>query len=332
MNHDINRPEDPCRALRSDNQDSPRVKKSGAQITDMDERMRAAFLCVLALGGDGSAFRRLYEQHSEIVHNCILALLFLRMRQRHLEDLTQDAWLLIWKHLDRYRPAKGSFPAFARYWARIAWLRWLDRRRLPEILFEAWMEMRRRYPDKESEIMDQLDNVVPVHPFADRWDREALAAKADKAIGQLLRTKSDLLEILSVLLTMFPEWPPREIAAKLSRSTLSDVTDFVATLVIERTGVSPKKIEAHFRVLRRWLPAKVEDVMKGQRHVGLLQRHRGARMGDLLVQDFYTGRVKGGRPAEIVKWRAAGITRTRQLAGFRLAAKTSGPRKRQDPP
>ena len=96
----------------------------------------------------------------------------------------------------------------------------LARRKRVSGFFDLLMEQLRRYPELESADLDQLESLVHVDPFADWWDRQALAAKADKAIGQLLRTKSDPLEILSLMFAMFREWPPREIAARLSGGPL----------------------------------------------------------------------------------------------------------------
>ena len=52
-----------------------------------------------ALGGDSSAFSRLYERYGRVIHGLLLA----RVGQDEVEDLVQDVFLTAWRRLDGLR-------------------------------------------------------------------------------------------------------------------------------------------------------------------------------------------------------------------------------------
>ena len=62
-------------------------------------------LMVLVGGGDADAFAALYDRHSRraywVAHK-------LTGEKHSAEDLTQDAFLKVWRSADRYRPQRGS--------------------------------------------------------------------------------------------------------------------------------------------------------------------------------------------------------------------------------
>jgi RNA polymerase sigma-70 factor, ECF subfamily len=62
-------------------------------------------LMVLVGEGDADAFAALYDRHSRIAY--WLAHKLVREKQA-AEDLTQDAFLKVWRSADRYRPQRGS--------------------------------------------------------------------------------------------------------------------------------------------------------------------------------------------------------------------------------
>lgn len=81
------------------------------------------------LDGDTEAFRMLVRRYQQRVF--ALALMMTRQRQA-AEEITQDAFLNAWRHLDRYDPRRPFYPWLAAIAARLAqtWLRQQARQRL----------------------------------------------------------------------------------------------------------------------------------------------------------------------------------------------------------
>lgn len=58
---------------------------------------------------DGAAFRRLYDQHSPLVHTLAVRAL----RDRHeAEDVTQQVFVEAWRSRDRFDPSRGNVRAW----------------------------------------------------------------------------------------------------------------------------------------------------------------------------------------------------------------------------
>jgi RNA polymerase sigma-70 factor, ECF subfamily len=85
------------------------ARKMG-QVSGEDHKARYPHLAdedlmVLVGEGDADAFAALYDRHSRIAYSVAHKL----VREKHsAEDLTQDAFLKVWRSADRYRPQRGS--------------------------------------------------------------------------------------------------------------------------------------------------------------------------------------------------------------------------------
>jgi RNA polymerase sigma-70 factor, ECF subfamily len=84
--------------------------RRGGRVSREDNKVRYPRLAdedlmVLVGGGDADAFATLYDRHSRSTYS--LAHKLVREKQA-AEDLTQDAFIKVWRSADRYRPQRGS--------------------------------------------------------------------------------------------------------------------------------------------------------------------------------------------------------------------------------
>src|ERR671920_652125 len=84
--------------------------RQGGQVSRGDHKIRYPHLAdedlmVLVEGGDADAFAVLYDRHCRLAYSVAHKL---TGERQAAEDLTQEAFLKVWRSADGYRPQRGS--------------------------------------------------------------------------------------------------------------------------------------------------------------------------------------------------------------------------------
>jgi RNA polymerase sigma-70 factor (ECF subfamily) len=151
-----------------------------------------------ARGGDPEAFGELVSLHERVVLRTAMAALGAR---EDAEDVAQEAFVLAWQHLPRFR----GDATFRTWLLTIVWRRALDRRRARQ---RWWHRLRPAALDAEGGAFADIPTAAP--------DPERLAVDADlvrRARQQILQLSPKLRDTL--LLACTGEHTYEEIAAML---------------------------------------------------------------------------------------------------------------------
>src|SRR5215210_5539110 len=84
--------------------------RKGGQVSRRNHKIRYPHLAdedlmLLVEGGDADAFATLYQRHCRLAYSVAHKL---TGKKQAAEDLTQDAFLKVWRSANRYRPERGS--------------------------------------------------------------------------------------------------------------------------------------------------------------------------------------------------------------------------------
>ena len=147
---------------------------------------------VLIEEGDGDAFAALYDRHSRSAYSRAHKL---AGEKQAAEDLTQDAFIKVWRSADRYRPERGS----VRTWI----LSVVRNRAIDQLRARA---SRRRTQEK---VEASAPRYEPSEAFAQAW-HEARLGRVREALDALPHVQQQVLE-----LAHFSGLTNREIAEHL---------------------------------------------------------------------------------------------------------------------
>jgi RNA polymerase sigma-70 factor, ECF subfamily len=172
--------------------------RRGGQVSRGDRRARYQHLAdedpmVLVGGGDADAFAALYDRHSRSAYSLAHKL----TGEKHsAEDLTQDAFLKVWRSAERYRAHRGS----VRTWI----LSVVRNRGIDQLRAKA---ARRRMQEKVDASAPKYE---PSEAFAQVW-HEARLGRVREALDALPHVQQQVLK-----LAHFSGLTHMEIAERLS--------------------------------------------------------------------------------------------------------------------
>src|SRR5215212_7369209 len=147
---------------------------------------------VLVGGGDADAFAGLYERHCRLAYSVAHKL----TGEKHsAEDLTQDAFLKVWRSADRYRPERGS----VRTWV----LSVVRNQSIDQLRAQA---TRSRMQEK---VEASAPRYEPSEAFAQVW-HEARLGRVREALDAVPHVQQQVLE-----LAHFSDLTHKEIAERL---------------------------------------------------------------------------------------------------------------------
>ena len=149
-------------------------------------------LMVLVEGGDADAFAALYDRHCRLAYSVAHKL---TDEKQAAEDLTQDAFIKVWRSADRYRPERGS----VRTWI----LSVVRNRGIDQLRAKA---TRRRMQEK---VEASALRSEPSEAFAQVW-HEARLGRVREALDTLPHFQQQVLE-----LAHFSDLTHKEIAERL---------------------------------------------------------------------------------------------------------------------
>ena len=149
-------------------------------------------LMVLVEGGDADAFAALYDRHCRLAYSVAHKL---TDEKQAAEDLTQDAFIKVWRSADGYRPERGS----VRTWI----LSVVRNRGIDQLRAKA---TRRRMQEK---VEASALRSEPSEAFAQVW-HEARLGRVREALDTLPHFQQQVLE-----LAHFSDLTHKEIAERL---------------------------------------------------------------------------------------------------------------------
>jgi RNA polymerase sigma-70 factor, ECF subfamily len=149
-------------------------------------------LMVLVEGGDADAFAALYDRHCRLAYSVAHKL---TGEKQAAEDLTQDAFLKVWRSAERYRPERGS----VRTWI----LSVVRNQGIDQLRAKA---TRRRMQEK---VEASAPRYEPSEAFAQVW-HEARLGRVREALDALPHFQQQVLE-----LAHFSDLTHKEIAERL---------------------------------------------------------------------------------------------------------------------
>jgi RNA polymerase sigma-70 factor, ECF subfamily len=173
-----------------------RARKRG-QVSRWDHKIRYPHLTdedlmVLVEGGDDDAFAALYDRHCHLAYSVAHNL----TGEKHsAEDLTQDAFIKVWRSADGYRPERGS----VRTWI----LSVVRNRGIDQLRAKA---TRSRMQEK---VEASAPRSEPSEAFAQVW-HEARLGRVREALDTLPHLQQQVLE-----LAHFSDLTHKEIAERL---------------------------------------------------------------------------------------------------------------------
>jgi RNA polymerase sigma-70 factor, ECF subfamily len=171
--------------------------RRGGQVSRGDHKIRYPHLAdedlmVLVEGGDADAFAALYDRHCRLAYSVAHKL---TGEKQAAEDLTQDAFIKVWRSADGYRPERGS----VRTWI----LSVVRNRGIDQLRAKA---TRRRMQEK---VEASALRSEPSEAFAQLW-HEARLGRVREALDTLPHFQQQVLE-----LAHFSDLTHEEIAERL---------------------------------------------------------------------------------------------------------------------
>jgi RNA polymerase sigma-70 factor, ECF subfamily len=171
--------------------------RRGGQVSRGNHKIRYPHLAdedlmVLVEGGDADAFAALYDRHCRLAYSVAHKL---TDEKQAAEDLTQDAFIKVWRSADGYRPERGS----VRTWI----LSVVRNRGIDQLRAKA---TRRRMQEK---VEASALRSEPSEAFAQLW-REARLGRVREALDALPHFQQQVLE-----LAHFSDLTHEEIAERL---------------------------------------------------------------------------------------------------------------------
>jgi RNA polymerase sigma-70 factor, ECF subfamily len=171
--------------------------RRGGQVSRGDHKIRYPHLAdedlmVLVEGGDADAFAALYDRHCRLAYSVAHKL---TGEKQAAEDLTQDAFIKVWRSADGYRPERGS----VRTWI----LSVVRNRGIDQLRAKA---TRRRMQEK---VEASALRSEPSEAFAQLW-HEARLGRVREALDALPHFQQQVLE-----LAHFSDLTHEEIAERL---------------------------------------------------------------------------------------------------------------------
>src|SRR5215210_3359194 len=171
--------------------------RKGGQVSRGDHKIRYPHLAdedlmVLVEGGDADAFAALYERHCRLAYSVAHKL---TGEKQAAEDVTQEAFLKVWRSADGYRPERGS----VRTWI------------LSVVAVSLKKQMRAKAPRRrmQEKVEASALRSEPSEAFAQVW-HEARLGRAREALEALPHVQQQVLE-----LAHFSDLTHPEIAKRL---------------------------------------------------------------------------------------------------------------------
>jgi RNA polymerase sigma-70 factor (ECF subfamily) len=171
--------------------------RQGGQVSRGNHKIRYPHLTdedlmVLVEGGDDDAFAALYDRHCHLAYSVAHKL----TGEKHsAEDLTQEAFIKVWRSADRYRPERGS----VRTWI----LSVVRNQSIDQLRAKA---TRSRMQEK---VEASAPRSEPSEAFAQVW-HEARLGRVREALDTLPHLQQQVLE-----LAHFSDLTHKEIAERL---------------------------------------------------------------------------------------------------------------------
>jgi RNA polymerase sigma-70 factor, ECF subfamily len=171
--------------------------RKGGQVSRGDHKIRYLHLAdedlmVLVKGGDANAFAAIYQRNCRLAYSVAHKL---TGEKQAAEDLTQDAFIKVWRSADGYRPERGS----VRTWV----LSVVRNRGIDQLRAKA---TRRRMQEK---VEASALRSEPSEAFAQVW-HEARLGRVREALDALPHVQQQVLE-----LAHFSDLTHMEIAGRL---------------------------------------------------------------------------------------------------------------------
>jgi RNA polymerase sigma-70 factor, ECF subfamily len=171
--------------------------RKGGQVSRGDHKIRYLHLAdedlmVLVKGGDANAFAAIYQRNCRLAYSVAHKL---TGEKQAAEDLTQDAFIKVWRSADGYRPERGS----VRTWV----LSVVRNRGIDQLRAKA---TRRRMQEK---VEASALRSEPSEAFAQVW-HEARLGRVREALDALPHFQQQVLE-----LAHFSDLTHKEIAERL---------------------------------------------------------------------------------------------------------------------
>jgi RNA polymerase sigma-70 factor, ECF subfamily len=171
--------------------------RKGGQVSRGDHKIRYLHLAdedlmVLVKGGDANAFAAIYQRNCRLAYSVAHKL---TGEKQAAEDLTQDAFIKVWRSADGYRPERGS----VRTWV----LSVVRNRGIDQLRAKA---TRRRMQEK---VEASALRSEPSEAFAQVW-HEARLGRVREALDALPHVQQQVLE-----LAHFSDLTHMEIAERL---------------------------------------------------------------------------------------------------------------------
>jgi DNA-directed RNA polymerase specialized sigma24 family protein len=274
-------------------------------LKDTDE----TFLIDRAKQGDGEAFNELYARHEKKVYG------FIRARANSdtdVREIAQQTRLEVQRRMSTYDPApdpaRRSFYAFAKFWARILLLRYYQDKgklREREVLFS---ELVARFPDLEGEIEGVLARLAPYSGSS--VEDEAIRSEEEKNLSEVyeellcltFNSPSPPHQLIAFGFTKLLEWKPREIVARLSDLPLRELEEKLERDYLEKSQLPEDRILPCFRQLRESLDRMLREVVKERKTLDTYPRLLDRIVGETTLRAYYTGETDEAHAADIPKW------------------------------
>ena len=165
---------------------------NAAGLNRWQHALTAAHTLHRSMQGDPAAFAELWSIHQPAVLGAIRARTW---HDEEAQDIAQDTWLQVWQKMGTYDPAIGTFPAFAKYHARIMCRRAYDKQHKPVLVTGAVHAV----PPTVQELDDALTWLVLY----------------EQALQATFASPSPPHQLLAFGLCKLLEWKPEAIVARV---------------------------------------------------------------------------------------------------------------------